>query len=358
MLLKLLFCYMSDNLDELVVAARAAIMGSKSQTELDMLKSKFLGTNGVFRTRMKSLANLPKEDRPAAGQRINALKKQLEEAITSRNKEFEEAIIHLDSGANTDFTLSYPLSSEIFCHPLTKIRNRCIEIFSKLGFSVAEATEIDTEWFCFDALNTPLSHPSRAERDTFYIDEAVKIENVEKHGDESYLLRTQTSTVQIHTMLKSEPPIRVISPGLCFRKDTMDATHSSNFYQCEGLVVDRSDITVCDLKATLDFFFKELIGEDCEIRMRPSFFPFTSPGFEVDFKSKNIGKLSNRWIEVCGCGIVAENVFKSCDYSDVSGFAFAVGIDRLAMLLYGIDDIRLFYQNDARFLKQFKFAMA
>jgi phenylalanyl-tRNA synthetase alpha chain len=156
-------------------------------------------------------------------------------------------------------------------------------------------------------------------------------------------------------MLRSKPPIRILSPGRVFRRDAIDATHSPFFHQCEGLAVD-GDITVCDLKSSLDFLFTELVGDGAEVRMRPSYFPFVSPGFEVDFRSKNIGKLSNRWIEIGGCGMVAPNVFRNCGYDEttVSGFAFGMGLERIAMLLYGVDDIRLFCQNDARFLKQFK----
>jgi phenylalanyl-tRNA synthetase alpha chain len=261
-------------------------------------------------------------------------------------------------GDGIDPTLSESCGGEIFCHPLTMIRNRVVEIFSKLGFCSVEGPEIETEWFCFDALNTPQSHPSRDERDTFYFDETVSIGNVSKMGNERYLLRTQTSTVQVRTMLRQKPPVRILSQGRVFRKDAIDATHSPNFHQCEGLVVGE-DITVCDLKSTLDFFFSELTGGECEIRMRPSFFPFVSPGFEVDFRSGNIGKLSNRWIEAVGCGMVAPNVFKNCGYDvdAVSGFAFGIGIERMAMLLFGVDDIRLFFQNDTRFLRQFKMSM-
>jgi phenylalanyl-tRNA synthetase alpha chain len=159
-------------------------------------------------------------------------------------------------------------------------------------------------------------------------------------------------------MLQHKPPIRILSPGTVFRRDAIDATHFPMFHQCEGLIVE-AGMTVCDLKSLLDFFFKKLLGEISEIRMRPSFFPFVSPGFEVDFRSRNLGKLSNKWVEICGCGMVAPRVFENCGHvsDDISGFAFGMGIERLAMLLYGVDDIRLFFQNNTKFLKQFKFSM-
>jgi phenylalanyl-tRNA synthetase alpha chain len=230
--------------------------------------------------------------------------------------------------------------------------------FFEFGVWYHQGGEIETEWFCFDALNTPEGHPSRDDRETFYFGKEVSIENVFKRSDEQYVLRTYTSTSQIRTMLRSKPPIGILSPGMVFHRDVMDAAHYLTFHQCEGLFVDES-ITVCDLKSILDFFFKKLTGENSEIRMRLSFFPFVSPGFKVDFRSKNLGKLSNRWIEICGCGMVAPNVFTNYVYAGdrISGFAFGMGIERLAMLGYGIDDIRLFFQNDTRFLKQFKLSM-
>ncbi|MDR1413499.1 MAG: phenylalanine--tRNA ligase subunit alpha [Puniceicoccales bacterium] len=329
----------------------------ESRSYFEAVRAKFLGPNGVIRELVKKIAALPGEEKPAAGQAMNVCKCEIEKIFDAKLAEMDIREARLSLGDAIDPSLSN-VGGEILCHPLSKIKFRTIEILAKLGFSVAEGSEIETEWFCFDALNTPESHPSRSESDTFYFAEKVFLENISKHADERYLLRTHTSTVQIRTMLQNKPPIRILSPGRVFRKDTMDATHSPIFHQCEGLVVEEGT-SVCDLKATLDFFFTELIGEGCETRMRPSFFPFVSPGFEVDFRSKNLGKLSNRWIEVGGCGMIAPNVFKNCGYESLSttGFAFGVGLERLAMLLYGVDDIRLFFQNDARFLKQFAMPM-
>ncbi|MDR1891326.1 MAG: phenylalanine--tRNA ligase subunit alpha [Puniceicoccales bacterium] len=349
---------MMSQIGKIFEEARVAISGVASHADFDNVKSKILGPNGSFRELMKLLSGLPKKERPSMGQAINACKDKVEEMFKNKLIEIENSETAAFLGQPIDPTLSPISNEEIFCHPLTKIRNRIIEIFSNLGFSTVEGSEIETEWFCFDALNTPESHPSRDDRDTFYFNRDVSIENVSRRGDEQYVLRTQTSTVQIRTMLQRKPPIRVLSPGMVFRRDAIDATHYPTFHQCEGLAVDEG-ITVCDLKSILDFFFKKLTGEGSEIRMRPSFFPFVSPGFEVDFRSKNLGKLSNRWIEICGCGMVAPKVFQNCGYADdeISGFAFGMGIERLAMLLYGVDDIRLFFQNDTRFLKQFKLSM-
>ncbi|MDR1232672.1 MAG: phenylalanine--tRNA ligase subunit alpha [Puniceicoccales bacterium] len=349
---------MISQIDKVFEEAQIMISGVSSRVDFDNARSKILGPNGIFRELMKLLSGLPKEERPFMGQAINACKGKVEKLFENKLTEIEGRENTASLGQPIDPTLMPISNEEIFCHPLTKIRNRIVEIFSNLGFSTVEGSEIETEWFCFDALNTPESHPSRDDRDTFYFGKKVSIENVSKKSNEQYVLRTHTSTVQVRTMLQSKPPIRILSPGMVFRRDAIDATHYPIFHQCEGLVVGEG-ITVCDLKSILDFFFKKLTGENSEIRMRPSFFPFVSPGFEVDFRSKNLGKLSNRWIEAGGCGMVAPNVFKNCGYASdkISGFAFGMGIERLAILLYGIDDIRLFFQNDTRFLRQFKLSM-
>jgi phenylalanyl-tRNA synthetase alpha chain len=284
---------------------------ASSRADLERVKAKFLGANGVFRSLVRDLSTLPKDQKPLVGQEINLRKDEVERLLEERLYAIRANELAASLGKPIDPTLSKAFCDEILCHPLTKIGNRIGEIFVKLGFTIIEGTEIETEWFCFDALNTQLGHPSRDERDTFYFSEDTAVGNVSKHADERYLLRTQTSTTQIRTMLKYNPPIRMLSPGTVFRKDAIDATHSPNFHQCEGLVVE-DGTSVCDLKATLDFFFTELIGEECEVRMRPSYFPFVSPGFEVDFRSKNLGKLSNKWVEVCGCGMVAPSVFRNC----------------------------------------------
>lgn len=345
-------------LDKIEQMANDTIANLRNRAEFDNAKSRYFGNNGIFRNLMQSLSQLPKEQRPSVGQGINRCKTTVEALFKDKLQQLEQQAIITSLGDSIDASLSARSMTNVYLHPLTMIRNRFIDIFQKLGFSVAEGTELETEWTCFDALNTKQNHPSRNERDTFYFNDDTFIANVAKHNCERYMLRSHTSTVQVRTMLSEKPPIRVLSPGRVFRKDTIDATHSPNFHQCEGLVVDKR-ATVSELTSTLNYFFTELIGEHCEVRMRPSYFPFVSPGFEMDLRSNDLGALSNKWIEVCGCGIVAPSVLENCgiDSKEYTGYAFGIGIERLAMLLYGIDDIRLLYQNDTRFLKQFRVSM-
>jgi len=219
---------------------------------------------------------------------------------------------------------------------------------------VADGPEVETEYYCFDALNTPPNHPARDLQDTYYTDPSIQFGNVSRKADERYLLRTHTSSVQIRTMLENPPPIRILSPGRCFRRDTADATHSANFHQIEALYVDKG-VTIKDLKADLDYLFRSLLGKDAETRFRPHYFSYTEPSFEVDFKVGHLGKVGSEWMEIMGCGIVDPAVFAEVGYDpDVwSGYAFGLGIERIAMTLYGIDDIRYLYQNDLRLLAQF-----
>jgi phenylalanyl-tRNA synthetase alpha chain len=228
-------------------------------------------------------------------------------------------------------------------------------ILRKAGFTVADGPEVETEYYCFDALNTPPDHPARAEQDTFYFPENARFANVAKKvPGEKYLLRTHTSSVQIRTMLQGKPPIRIVSPGRVYRRDTSDATHSANFHQLECLYVDKH-VTVRDLKALLDYIFASLLGKDTKTRFRPHYFGYTEPSFEVDLSAKHLPKVKKEWIEIGGCGMVDPSVFDAVGYDSTvwSGYAFGMGLERLAMLVYGIDDIRYFYQNDVRFLKQF-----
>jgi phenylalanyl-tRNA synthetase alpha chain len=266
----------------------------------------------------------------------------------------EVGLLRQKMGESIDVTLNARARMGGGIHPLTKLCYRLEEIFHRIGFITVDGPEIETEWFCFDALNTPDSHPAREVMDTFFLPEGVSVRTTTKHNRERYLLRSHTSTVQIRTMLKETPPIRVIVPGRVFRRDVTDATHSANFHQCEVLCVDEN-VTVCDLKSILDYFLKALFGPETETRLRLSFFPFTEPSFEVDFRSSHLGKLSHQWIEILGCGMVDPNVLEAVgiDPEKYSGFAVGFGLERLAMLTYGIDDVRLFYQNDLRFLGQF-----
>ena len=253
-----------------------------------------------------------------------------------------------------DATLTGPDAPAGSLHPLTRTRERILASFRKLGFTVAEGPEIETEWHCFDALNTPADHPARDMQDTLYMPKAFRSADAPRKGEEALVLRTHTSSVQVRTMLSRKPPFRIVAPGRCFRRDAVDATHSANFHQVEGLWIDRN-VTLADLRGVLDFFVKETFGPDAEIRLRPSFFPFTEPSFEMDLRSPNLGRLSNRWLEIMGCGLVDPKVLELCglDPEEFSGLAFGLGLERIAMLVHGIDDIRHFYNNDLRFLRQF-----
>jgi phenylalanyl-tRNA synthetase alpha chain len=254
-----------------------------------------------------------------------------------------------ESGALARIDISLPGTPHEIgtLHPLTQVWERSIEIFRRMGFALADGPDIEDEWHCFDALNTPPEHPARNEQDTFYLPDAR-------------LLRTHTSTVQVRTMQAAPPPIRVIAPGAAYRRDELDATHSPQFHQIEGLYVDEN-VSVADLKGALEFFMRELFGSGTEVQFRPHFFPFTEPSLEIYVKSKAL-RGGERWIEVAGSGVVHPAVFeqvnkargdKAYDPEKWSGYAFGLGMDRLAMILFDIPDIRLFTQNDLRFLRQF-----
>ena len=344
----------NQDLQNIIADAEASIENVSDKPQWEQLKATFLGPNGSLTQFAKGIASVPKEDRPAFGKSLNQAKVQVESLFQKSLIAIEELEDLKSLGSRIDPTLPSSPSFTGGLHPLTKTRRKIISIFRKIGFTVAEASEVETEWFCFDALNTPDDHPARDEQDTLFLNPDFKWANVQQKKDESYLLRTHTSSVQIRTMLREEPPIRVIAPGRCFRRDTVDATHSANFHQTEGLFIDRR-VTIRDLKGVLDYFLRELFGDKVETRLRPSFFPFTEPSFEVDLKVPDLGKLSNKWIEIMGCGMVDPNVLGlvEIDPDEWTGFAFGLGIERVSMLLHGIDDIRHFYQNDQRFLAQF-----
>ena len=242
-------------------------------------------------------------------------------------------------------------------HPLTQATEDIVRSFRKLGFVVADGPEVEDEYYCFDALNTPADHPARDTQDTFYL--AVPSTGERGAGSASgpqpaTLLRTHTSSVQIRVMEKQPPPVRIIVPGRVYRRDNADATHNPTFQQVEGLYVDRN-VTVGDLKGTVEFVFKELMGEETRIRFRPHYFSYTEPSFEIDFSSALTRKMGKEWLEIAGCGMVHPQVFENVGYDpeEWTGWAFGFGIERIAMIRYGITDIRLFYENDVRFLKQF-----
>lgn len=345
---------MEDDLRSIVTQAEAGASSLNSLPEYESFKAKFLGPNGLLTQSAKGIGKLSAEDRPKIGKLVNETKLAIENILINTLTRIEELEIAKKIGPPIDPTLPSPDGQMGSIHPLTQVRRRICDIFRKIGFTIAEGPEIESEWYCFDALNTPDDHPARDMQDTLYFPKNSEFANISRKDQERYVLRTHTSSVQIRTLLKETPPLRIISPGRAFRRDTVDATHSANFHQVEGLYVDKQ-VTIKDLKSILDYFLHELFGPNTKTRLRPSFFPFTEPSFELDFSSPDLGKLSNQWIELSGCGIVDPEVFKSVDLdpNNWTGLAFGMGLERIAMILYGIDDIRYFYQNDLRFLKQF-----
>ena len=349
---------MEKDLQAIVDEATQKLDSVTNRPDWDKVKATILGPNGSLTQLGKGIGKLAKEDRPIFGQQLNRTKKHIEEIFKSAISLIEEKEDLQILGSEIDPTLPPPSNFNGGTHPLTNTRRKIVSIFRKIGFTVAEATETETEWFCFDALNTPEDHPARDEQDTLFFSPDSNWSNIKQKNKEAFVLRTHTSSVQIRSLLREKPPLRIIAPGRCFRRDTVDATHSANFHQTEGLYVDQN-VTIRDLKGVLDFFLKELFGNKVETRLRPSFFPFTEPSFEVDLRAPNIGKLSDQWIEIMGCGMVDPKVLKLVDLSpdEWSGFAFGMGIERIAMILHGIDDIRHFYNNDLRFLSQFNHSL-
>jgi len=341
-----------ENLEALQSTAEQAVRACDSFAELQAVKTRFLGSKSEIIGRLKALKDCDPTEKAQRGKVLNTVKTAIETVIAEQTKALQSCERLKKLGNPIDPTLPSPYPSAKPLHPLTQVRKRIADIFKQLGYSVAEGAELETEWFCFDALNAPENHPSRSDKDTFFLP-TKEVGTTSRKADEKYLLRTQTSTVQIRTLLKHKPPLKIISPGRVFRRDTDDATHRFNFHQVEGLCIDKNT-SVADLKGTLDYFVRQFFGKDFKVRLRPSFFPFTEPSFEVDIFITNLGKFHNTWLEVLGCGMVHPNVFKNCGIDDNwQGFAFGFGIERLAMLLYGIEDVRRFYQNDERFLAQF-----
>ena len=333
-------------LEQLRNDALREIETALDEQTLEVARVKYLGKNGSVSAWGEQMKTLAKAEKPVIGKLLNEVRNAVTAAIETRHVQFRS---EKESGALAKIDISLPgTPHEIGAlHPLTQMWERSIEIFRRMGFSLADGPDIEDEWHCFDALNTPPEHPARNEQDTFYL-------------PGGRLLRTHTSTVQIRTMQAAPPPIRVISPGAAYRRDELDATHSPQFHQIEGLYVDEN-VSVADLKGALEFFMRELFGADSEVQFRPHFFPFTEPSLEVYVRSKAL-KGGEQWIEVAGCGMVHPAVFEAVnkargdnayDPEKWSGYAFGLGMDRLAMILFEIPDIRLFSQNDLRFLKQF-----
>lgn len=332
---------MLEQIEPLTQEAIQALEGASKLEELDQARIQYLGVNGLFTALLKQMGSLPKEDRPEAGKQINLAKKKLESILAERKEELELNAAMPNEAA--DFSLPGRSRSLGKRHPLTQVTHDIVRSFRKIGFAVADGPEIEDEYHCFDALNTPADHPARDSQDTFYL-----------KTKERPLLRTHTSSVQIRVMEEQAPPIRIIVPGRVYRRDTADATHNPTFHQIEGLYVDKG-VTLGDMKGTVEFVFRELLGKDVKLRFRPHYFSYTEPSLEIDFSSSLTRKMGKEWLEIAGCGMVHPKVFKAVGYDpdQWSGWAFGFGIERIAMIRYGIGDIRLFYENDLRFLRQF-----
>ncbi len=324
------------DIDDLIARARAAIEASTELASLDNVRVAFLGKKGEVTGLLKSLGQLPADERPAAGQAINKAKTIVADAIATRRSELEAAAMEQTLAADAiDVTLPGRGQSPGGLHPVTRTRRRLVRIFESAGFKVYEGPEIEDDYHNFDALNFPENHPARAMHDTFYFDSGL-------------LLRTHTSPVQIRAMVKDGVPCRLIAPGRVYRCDS-DQTHTPMFHQVEGLVVDEG-ISMAHLKQALYEFVERFFEHDATLRFRPSFFPFTEPSAEVDILWR-----SGKWLEILGCGMVHPNVLANAgvDPERYTGYAFGMGIERLTMLRYGVDDLRTFFENDLRFLEQF-----
>lgn len=337
---------MKEKLQKIREHAIAEIEGSEGLERLNEVRQAILGKKGELTAVLKGMKDVAPEERPKVGQWVNETREAIENRLEERLKKLEKEALRLRyESEKLDVTMPAEKAKKGNLHPITQVRNQLIDIFGAMGFLVYEGTEIETDYYNFTALNTPDDHPARDMQDTFYL-------------SPEFLLRTQTSAGQIHVMEEKKPPIKIISPGKVFRSDD-DATHSPMFSQMEGLVVDEG-ITLCDLKGMLDEFVRKIFGETTTTRLRPSYFPFTEPSVEVDVSCFACGgkgcKLckGTGWIEVLGAGVVNNKVLEGCgiDTKVYSGFAFGIGIERIAMLKYGINNIKLLFESDLRVLCQ------
>ena len=319
------------NLEEFKLKALEELEKIKNLKDLSEFKTKYLGKKGIITEMIKNLKTLALEERKVFGAKLNEIKEFLEEKIERKKEE----LLDLEGDFYDISLLGYKREFGNI-HPITRVFNEIVDIFLSMGFSIEDGPEIEEDWYNFTALNIPKYHPARDMQDTFYL-------------ENNKLLRTHTSPIQIRTMERKNPPIRIIAPGRVFRRDELDATHSPVFHQLEGLYVDRN-VSLSDLKGTIQIFIHKLFSKDIEIKFRPSYFPFTEPSLEVLIYK------DNKWLEILGAGMVHPNVLKNCNINPeiYSGFAFGLGIERIAMIKYNINDIRLFYENDIKFLKQIK----
>ena len=336
-----------QDLPTLVDAARSDIRACTTLEDLEQVRVRLLGKKGVITEQLKTLGAMDPEAKKAAGARINAAKAEITSALDTRRTELDAQILAAQlAGDTVDVTLPGRGQSIGGLHPITRVRRRIEQIFRAAGFTIADGPEIEDDWHNFEALNIPANHPARAMHDTFYF-------------PDGRLLRTHTSPVQVRVMQEQKPPVRVIVPGRVYRMDS-DMTHTPMFHQVEGLVIDEG-ITFANLKAVLHGFMQALFEKDVKMRLRPSYFPFTEPSAEVDISCVACGGSGCRvckqtgWLEVAGCGVVHPNVLKAVniDPERYTGYAFGMGIDRLTMLRYNVGDIRMYFENDLRFLRQF-----
>ncbi len=339
---------MKEKLIAIERAAREQLKKVSAAEELEQLRIRLLGKKGELTAVLRGMGQLDAAERPVIGQVANEVRAAIENLLDEKKQQLDEAMRQRRFAAETlDVTLPGHVHMCGKRHPLAQVEEELCEIFRTMGFDIAEGPEVETDYYNFQALNTPPNHPARDTQDTFYITENI-------------LLRSQTSSVQARVMEKTKPPIRIVSPGRVYRSDAVDATHSPMFHQLEGLVVDR-DITMGDLKGTLEIFAKRMFGEETKIRFRPHHFPFTEPSAEVDISCFVCGGEGCRvckgegWIEILGAGMVHPNVLRAggIDPDVYTGFAFGMGIERVAMKRYHVDDMRLLYENDVRFLRQF-----
>ena len=338
----------SKQLQEIKQRAEQSLDSVNELSQLEQLRVSYLGKKGEITAILKQMGSLSPEERPVIGELANKVRTQIEQLISEKTSALKNAQRKARLEAETiDITLPAKAVKKGGLHPLSIVQNDMIELFRSMGFDVVDGPEVETDFYNFQALNVPEDHPARDMQDTFYLGEGI-------------MLRTQTSATQIRTMMNMKPPIRMVCPGRVFRADEVDATHSPVFHQMEGLVVDKR-ITMCDLKGCLEQFAHVIYGDDTKVKFRPSFFPFTEPSVEVDVSCSECGGKGCRvckgsgWIEILGAGMVHPNVLRSCgiDPDEYSGFAFGIGLDRLATTRYKISDIRLLFENDLRFLRQF-----
>ncbi len=340
---------MIQELDAIGARAIESVEAASSSDDLEQLRVQYLGKKGELSLVLRGLGQVSAEDRPKIGARANEWKTKIESLLDLRKSKLESTELNARlASEKIDASLPARLAHVGSLHPITQVTRRIVEVLSRLGFEVTSGPEVETDWACFEAVNIPADHPARDMQDTFFLGPGL-------------VLRTHTTPAQVRTMLTRPWPVRVLCPGAVYRRDN-DATHSPMFHQIEGLWVDKK-VSLADLKGTLEYFSREVFGSETKIRLRPSYFPFVEPGVEVDvscFRCRKNLKANctvckgTGWLEVLGAGMVHPALFKNCGYKDApTGFAFGMGIERMAMLLYEIPDLRMLFQSDARFLRQF-----